>query len=345
MSQNAYKQPLQQLAMMAELTKSRGEVLEELERSSRQTKLKGIVESKAATSALTIASKENYLRGTGELTYIPMVMEVAAKDLEFRPAKDRYQGLVNFYIEVKDASGPVFQKSDRLEMNLKEDSYRRRFAEHYQYLQGASLKPGRYFLHLVVWDEQSGKVGYLDRWIDVPSLGSDEFGASDIILARDIRRIEAPSEDVTIETNDLPAMRTLRNTDLKVPDKLSISRPRGGPYTFGDLDVSPSLTSQYDKADELAYFYQIYNATYDEALGVARLRIEERILKGDQRVVEIVEPRDIQLPIAQRTKGGIDRGNKYSLANLAPGKYELVVRVRDIFSGKTSEKRAAFELK
>ncbi len=345
MSQNAYKQPLQQLAMMAELTKSRGEVLEELERSSRQTKLKGIVESKAATSALTIASKENYLRGTGELTYIPMVMEVAAKDLEFRPAKDRYQGLVNFYIEVKDASGPVFQKSDRLEMNLKEDSYRRRFAENYQYLQGASLKPGRYFLHLVVWDEQSGKVGYLDRWIDVPSLGSDEFGASDIILARDIRRIEAPSEDVTIETNDLPAMRTLRNTDLKVPDKLSISRPRGGPYTFGDLDVSPSLTSQYDKADELAYFYQIYNATYDEALGVARLRIEERILKGDQRVVEIVEPRDIQLPIAQRTKGGIDRGNKYSLANLAPGKYELVVRVRDIFSGKTSEKRAAFELK
>ena len=345
MSQNAFKQPLQQLAMMAELTKSRGEVLEELERSSRQTKLKGIVESKASLSGLTVSSKENYLRGANGLTYIPMVMEVAAKDLEFRPVKDRYQGLVNFYIEVKDANGPVFQKSDRLEMNLREDSYRRRFAENYQYLQGASLKPGRYFLHLVVWDEQSGKVGYSDRWIDVPSLTSDEFGTSDIILARDIRRIEGKPEEVTIETKDLPAMRTLRNTDLKVPDKLSVSRPRGGPYTFGDLDVSPSMTSQYSATDELAYFYQIYNATFDEDLGVARLRIEERILKGNEPAIEIGEPGDIQVPIVQKSKGGIDRGNRLPLTNLAPGKYELVVRVRDIFSAKTSEKRVTFEVK
>lgn len=345
MAQNAYKQPLQQLQLMAELTKSRGEVLEELERSSRQRKLKGIVESKASVSALSISSKENYLRGTGGLTYIPMVLEVAAKDLEFRPDKDRYQGLVNFYIEVKDADGTVFQKSDRLEMSLKEDSYRRRVAENYQYLQGASLKPGRYFLHLVVWDELSGKVGYTDRWIDVPSLASDEFGASDIILARDIRRVEAKLEEVTIATKDLPAMKTLRNTDLKVPDKLSMSPPRGGPYTFGDLDVNPSLTSQYSGADGLAYFYQIYNVTYDEALGVARLRIEERILKSGQAVVEIGEPGDIQVPIAQKAKGAIDRGNRLGLKDLAPGKYELVVRVRDIFSGKTSEKSATFEVK
>lgn len=345
MAQNAYKQPLQQLQMMAELTRSRGEALEELERSSRQRKLKGIVESKASVSALSISSKENYLRGTGGLTYIPMVLEVAAKDLEFRPDKDRYQGLVNFYIEVKDADGTVFQKSDRLEMSLKEDSFRRRGAENYQYLQGASLKPGRYFLHLVVWDELSGKVGYADRWIDVPSLASDEFGASDIILARDIRRVEAKPEEVTIATKDLPAMKTLRSTDLKVPDKLSMSRPRGGPYTFGDLDVNPSMTSQYSGADGLAYFYQIYNVTYDEALGVARLRIEERILKSGQTVVEIGDPGDIQVPIAQKAKGAIDRGNRLGLKDLAPGKYELVVRVRDIFSGKTSEKSAAFEVK
>ncbi len=167
-AQNTYKQPLQQLQLMAELTKSRGEVMEELERSSRQRKLKGIVESKASVSALTIVSKQCFLGGAEGLTYVPMVLEVPAKDLEFRPEKDRYQGLLNFYIEVKDADGPVFQKSDRLEMNLKEDSYRRRLAEHYQYLQGATLKSGRYFLHLVVWDEISGKVGYLDKWIERP---------------------------------------------------------------------------------------------------------------------------------------------------------------------------------
>lgn len=345
MAQNAYKQPLQQLRLMAELTKSRGEVMEELERSSRLRKLKGIVESKASLSALSFFSRENYLRGADGLTYVPMVLEVAARDLEFRPAKDRYQGLVNFYIEVKDANGPIFQKSDRLEMSLKEESYRRRFTEKYQYLQGASLKPGRYFLHLVVWDELSGNVGYADRWIDVPDLASGDFGASAIILARDIRRVEAKPQGVVIDTKDLPAMQTLRGTDLKVPDKLNIAWPRGGPYTFGDLDVNPSTMSQYSGSDDLAYFYQIYNATFDEALGVARLRIEERIFKGNEPAAEIGDPGDIQVPIARRSEGGINRGNRFRLAGLAPGKYELVVRVRDVFSGKTAEMRAPFELK
>jgi len=345
MSQKAYQRPLQQLQMMAELTKSRGEVLEELERSSRQRKLKGIVESKASLSGLALSSKESYLRGADGLTYVPMVLEVAAKDLEFRPAKDRFQGLVNFYIEVKDANGPIFQKSDRLEMNLKEDSYRRRLTENYQYLQGASLKPGRYFLHLVVWDELSGNVGYADRWIDVPSLASGDFGASEIILARDIRRVETKPAEILIETKDLPAMQTLRGTDLKVPDKLNMARPRGGPYTFGDLDVNPATTSVYSRSDELAYFYQIYSATFDEDLGVARLRVEEKILKGNETVAEIGEPGDVQVPIARRSEGPINRGNRFRLADLAPGRYELLVRVRDVFSGKTSEKRTHFELK
>ena len=343
-SQEAFKQPLQQLQLMAELTKSRGEVLEELERSSRQRRLKGIVESKASVSALAVVSKQSFLLGSNGMTYVPMVLEVPGKDVEFRPVKDRFEGLVNFYIEVKDADGPVFQKSDRLEMNLGVDSYRRRVAENYQYLQGASLKPGRYFLHLVVWDEMSGKVGYSDRWIDVPDMASGEFVASDIILARDIRRLEEKTPDLKIDTKDLPAMEALRTTDLKVPDKMSV-RPRGGPYTFGDLDVNPATTSVYAKGEELAYFYQIYNATFDEALGVARLRIEERIIKGDKTAAEIADSGDFQVPIARKTEQGINRGNRFRLPDLPPGKYELVVRVRDIFSGKTTEKRTGFEVK
>ena len=343
-AQNAYKQPLQQLQLMAELTKSRGEVLEELERSSRQRKLKGIVESKASVSALAVVSKQSFLLGSKGMTYVPMVLEVPAKEVEFRPVKDRYQGLVNFYIEVKDADGPVFQKSDRLEMNLKEESYRRRMGENYQYLQAASLKPGRYFLHLVVWDELSGKVGYSDRWIDVPDLSSGEFGASEIILARDIRKAADKAPDLKIDTKDLPAMRTLRSTDLKVPDKLSV-KTRVGPYTFGDLEIAPATAAVYSPGAELAYFYQIYNATFDEALGVARLRIEERLVRAGKSVLEIADSGDFQVPLALRTEQGINRGNRIVLPDLVTGTYELVVRVRDIFSGKTSEEKVRFEVK
>ena len=344
-SANAYKQPLQQLQMMAELTKSRGEVLEELERSGRQRKLKGIVESKSSVSSLAVVSKESYLAGPGGLTFVPIVLEVPAREVEFRPVKDRYQGLVNFYIEVKDANGPVFQKSDRLEMNLKEDSFRRRMTESYQYLQGANLRAGRYFLHLVIWDELSGKVGYSDRWIDVPEFPAGELATSDIILAREIRRIEAKTDEVAVDTKDLPAMRTLRTTDLKVPDKIAMSRPRGGPFTFGDLDISPATGSVLEKGDELFYFYQVYNAAFDDALGVARLRIEERILKDGASVAEIVPGSDVQVPIAQRTERGINRGNRFRVPDLPPGHYRLAVKVRDIFTGKTTEKSVALQVK
>jgi hypothetical protein len=191
----------------------------------------------------------------------------------------------------------------------------------------------------------SGNVGYADRWIDVPDLASGDFGVSAIILARDIRRVETNPQGVVIDTKDLPAMQTLRGMALKVPDKLNMAGPPRGPYIFGDLDVKPSTMSQYSGSNDLAYFYQIYNATFDEALGVARLRIEERILKGNEPAAEIGDPGDIQVPIARRSEGGINRGNRFRLAGLAPGKYELVVRVRDVFSGKTAEMSPPFELK
>ena len=289
-------------------------------------------------SALSISSKENYLRGTGGLTYIPMVLEVAAKDLEFRPDKDRYQGLVNFYIEVKDADGTVFQKSDRLEMSLKEDSFRRRGAENYQYLQGASLKPGRYFLHLVVWDELSGKVGYADRWIDVPDIASESSAPATSSWPGTSGGSGRRPERSRSTTKDLPAMKTLRTTDLKVPDKMSMSRPRGGPYTFGDLDVNPAMTSQYSGADGLAYFYQIYNVTLMRPLAWPDFGSRNGSSSQARPSSRSADSGDFQVPIARKPKGAIDRGNRFRLPDLAPGKYELVVRVRDIFSGKTSEK-------
>ena len=336
---------LEQLQLMAELTKSRGEVMEELERTDRLRKLKGFVESKTSLSGLTFYSKENYLVGIEGLTYVPMSLEVAAKDLGFKHVDDRYLGMVNFYIEVKDEKGTVYQSSDRLEMNLKEESYQRRFTDFYQYKQSMSLKPGKYFLHLVVWDENSGNVGYADRWIDVPDFPSKDFAVSDIILARSIQRVENKQQEVVMESKNIPALKALEKTNLKVPEKISMVNQRGGPFTFGSLHINPNTLADYDKDSDLAFFYQIYNPTFDEALGMAKVRIENQIWKGNELVAAINQPQESQIPIAQKATGALNGGGKYSLANLAPGNYTLVAVVKDIFSGKTVEKRVDFKIK
>ena len=336
--------PLEQLTLLAELSKSRGEVLEDLERSTRLRKLRGIVEAKASLNQLTFVAKENYLLGTGSLTYIPISIEVAAKDLGFNKVEDRYRGMVNFYIEVKNEKGTVFQTSDRLEMNLKKETYERRLSDYYQYKNSLSLSPGPYFLHVVVWDEFNGNVGYTDRKIEVPGFSDKEFSLSGIILARDIRVVEPKKEEVVVERKDISALESLEKTEIKVPEKIKLEKIEVGPFTFGNLEINPNALGEYTKDSELVFFYQIYNPTFNEAERMARLLIEHEIWRAGKLITIIDQPQEAQIPIEQKT-AGLNSGARFVLAEFTPGKYTLVVRVKDIFSGKTIENKIDFQLK
>jgi len=336
--------PLEQLQLMAELTKSRGEVLEELERSTRLRKLKGIVESKESLAQLTFFAKENFFRGEGKLTYIPISIEVAAKDLGFKKVKDRYKGMVNFYIEVKDKRDTVYQASDRLEMNLREATYNRRFTDYYQYKHSLSLKPGEYYIHLVVWDEFNGNVGYFDRKIVVPQFKDDEFELSEVILARNIQVIQPQQEKIIVKSEDSQALKALEGTGLKVPDKINISQSQADPFGFGNLVINPNTLAEYPKNSELVFFYQIYNPTFNEEQKIARLLIEHQILKNNKLVAVIDRPQEVRIPLEQKVRG-LNSGARFNLSEFSAGRYSLLVRVKDIFSDKSIEKKVDFRVK
>ncbi len=338
--------PLEQLSLMAELTKSRGEVLEELERSARIRKLKGIVETKESLAQITFVASESFLLGERDLTYIPISIEVAAKDLGFEKVKDRYKGLVNFYIEVKDNKSTVYQASDRLEMNLKEETYRRRFTDYYQYTHSLSLKPGEYFIHLVVWDEYNANVGYIDREMNVPQFTNKELSLSEVMLAREIRVIEPEDkeEKIVLESKKMSALKDLEGTGLKIPEKIEIKQEKASPFVFGNLVINPNTLSEYPKEGELVFFYQIYNPTFDSAQKMAKLLIEHQILRDKKLIAIINQPQEVQIPIEQKGPG-LNSGATYRLSNLSSGKYTVLIRVKDIFSGKIIEKTADFRVR
>jgi GWxTD domain-containing protein len=339
-----FEQPLQQLALLAELTKSRGEVLEELERSDRLRKLKGVVETKESMSSLSFYSNEDYFMGSGGLTYIPVSIEVAAKDLGFNKVEDKYNGRVSFFIEIKDEKTTLYQGSDKLEMNLREETYKRRLTDYYQYVQSLSLKPGEYFVHIVVWDEVNGNVGYVDKKITVPSFGEKEFGLSEVVLARDIKVLQPQEEKVIIDSKDLPALKSLEAKGMKVPEKIQLTQEQKGPFVFGNLEINPNTLAEYTRNNELIFFYQIYNLTFDEAQNMAKLLIEHQVWQGDKFITTIDRPQEAQIPVSQKTPG-LNSGAKYNLSAFEPGRYTLLVRVKDIFSGKTLEKRVDFRVK
>jgi len=344
MDQRMTMNPLEQLSLMAELTKSRGEVLEELERTTRLRKLKGIVDAKASLVQLSFIAKENFLMGDKDLTYVPISMEVVARDLGFKKIKDRYRGIVNFYIEVKDKKGVVYQASDRLEMKLIEETYQRRFTDSYQYKHGLKLRPGEYFVHLVVWDEFNNNVGYMDRKIEVPNFSKKEFGISGVILARDIRVIEIKEDETVLESKDFPALKALKGTELKIPEKVVIKQKQGGPFTFGNLEINPNTFSEYKTNDSLVFFYQVYNPTYDDAQKMAKLLIEHQVWRNEKLFAVIGQPQEIHIPVEQKVEA-LNSVEKYSLSRFYPGKYTLLIRVKDIFSGKIVEKKVNFRMR
>jgi GWxTD domain-containing protein len=336
--------PLEQLTMLADLSKSRGEVLEEMERSDRLRKLQGYVNANESLAALPFIDQESFFKGAQNTTSIPLTIEVAGKDVLFQEAGDRYRGLINFYIEVKDQSQTVYQISDRLEMNLKEGTYKRRPADTYQYKHRLELQPGDYFFHLVVWDELSSNVGYKDKRITVPAFPEEGLCLSDVIMAKSVRVVEIPKESVVVESKDIPALQALEKGSLKVPDKLEITRRQGDPFTFGNLEIGPNPAAVYRPDEELVFFYQIYNPAFDPAQNKAGLLIEHQIWKGDKMIASIDGPQETSIPAEQKSSF-INSGARYTLSAFEAGQYTLVITVKDVVSGRAGEKRVEFTVR
>ncbi|MBN1224883.1 MAG: GWxTD domain-containing protein, partial [Candidatus Aminicenantes bacterium] len=331
---------LEQLQIMTELTKSRGEVFEEMERSARLRKLKGIVDTRESLYEMPFVMNETFLYGDNKKMTLPISVEIAGKDVAFAKEEDRYNGAVNFHVEVRDGENTVYQSSERLVMSLLEQTFQNRFSDFYQYKHRLSLAPGKYSLHIVVWDEYDNKVGHLDKAITVPEISDNVFSLSDIILARGIRVVEE-EKPVTVNSKDIQALEKLSKSGLKVPETVAIEQKKEEPFTFGNLEINPNTRAEYSTDQELVFFYQIYAPTFSVAENMAKLQIVHQIEKNGIVLETIDEPQEAHLPGSQKS-AFLNSGARYDLKDFVPGTYTVVARVTDIVSGKTIEKRADF---
>lgn len=334
---------IEQLMMMTELTKSRGEVFEEMERSSRLRKLRGVVDSRESLYQMPFVMDESFLSGENNLVKVPISLEIAGKDVAFRKEGDRYNGVVNFHIEVKDSEDTVYQSSERLEMNLTEQTFQQRMGNTYQYKHRVTIAPGEYWLHVVVWDEFDNKVGHVDKRLLVPEISRDKFGLSDIILARSLRVVQQ-EKPKTVDAKDIQALETLAESGLKVPDKVAIQKKKEAPFTFGNIVIEPNTTTEYAKNQELVFFYQIYGLKFDADEKKSKMRVVHQIEKNGVVVATIEKPQVVHL-LESHKNAVVDGGARYKLTDLEPGTYSVAALVTDLVAGITLEKRINFELK
>lgn len=173
------------------------------------------------------------------------------------------------------------------------------------YQKALSLPPGRYRVDLLVRDMESGAASQQHVGFEVPKFGSN-LTSSSLVLA-----------SVLEQVNDVPLSRQ---------------------FVIGDKKVIPNLSATYRRGAPVGVYMQIYNAGIDQTTLRPAVEVEYALLKDGREVGKQIED----------WRGNRDSGPRLTVARLidtarlAPGDYEVTIRIRDRVSGQTLAPTAKF---
>lgn len=169
------------------------------------------------------------------------------------------------------------------------------------YQKAIALQPGTYRVDVVVRDVKSGKTGVVHKGFSVPRYDSEKLSTSTLILAT--RLYETTEKDI------------------------------GASFVIGDKKVIPNLSSTYKKGQEVGVYLQVYNAGIDQTTLRPSVDVEYVLMKDGKEIMRQPE----------NWEGLSDAGQRLTLARLlptaqlAPGNYEIKIKIQDKVSSQTIE--------
>ena len=176
------------------------------------------------------------------------------------------------------------------------------------YARAFILEPGRYKVDVILRDVQSGATGVRRVGFEVPKFPDDRLSASSVILATKLEKIE--------------------------------SGAAVGQFVIGTTKVIPNISRVFRRNDPIGVYLQVYNAAIDQTTLRPAADAEYVLLKGGKELSKQVEDwREIN-----------DAGRRLTLTrlidsrSLAPGEYEIQVRIRDHVTGQTIAPSATFTI-
>lgn len=166
------------------------------------------------------------------------------------------------------------------------------------YQKAVPLAPGTYKVDVIVRDVTSGATGIRHVGFTVPKYDPQKLSTSTLVLATKL-------EDVS-------------------------NQPAVGQFIIGQTKVIPNVAGIYRRGAPVGVYLQVYNAGIDQTTLRPSVDVEYALLKGGKELGKSVED----------WRGASDAGQRLTLARLidtrqlAPGEYELQIRIRDHVSGQ-----------
>jgi GWxTD domain-containing protein len=251
--------------------------------------------------------RADYFKLSDSRVLTAFTVQTENKDLVFKDSGGLQTARLNIFgkiVTVTDRRVGSFEDSVTTSATVAElsDAKERRSA----YSKAVVLEPGRYRADVIVRDVVSGATGVRQFAFQVPKYEDGKLATSSMILAAKLENMEG--------------------------------RLAAGPFVIGQTKVIPNMTGLYRRGQPVGVYLQLYNAGIDQTTLRPSVDVEYALLKDGKELGQQLED----------WRGITDSGQRLTLARLldteglAPGEYEVVIRIKDRVSGQALTQAAKF---
>ena len=259
-----------------------------------------------ARDILPFSVRTDFMRISGESVVTSFTMQFDHTDLAFKNVGGIYSSAVNIYARLSALGNrrPGSFEDTVQTARYTEDQMPVAQSQRSIYQKPVVLPPGRYKIDVVARDIVSGKTGILHHSFEVPRYQEKQLATSSLILASSIE---------ALDNRTIPS----------------------GMFVMGRYKVKPYVSGVYKPGQNLAIFFQVYDAEMDQATLQPALKVEYSVMKGGQQILHLVEdgknPSDgvIDLKGQQLT---VARRIPITDAIAQPGTYTVTAKVTDLVS-------------
>ena len=246
---------------------------------------------------------------------VPLAIELPPTAVKFERKGDKRSMQLEVLGVLKAGSDRIVSRlGGNFDVNLNADDYDKIASNNIFYRQDLQLTSGQYTVELMVRDKQSGKIAARREQFVLPETES-EFTVTPVVLSH---YVEAASQ--------------LPPNPADVPDV----------FVYGKQVIRPSAARQFKNTDNLIMFLNVYNAANSPDTGKPLVRVTVRLMKDGQPATKFFD--FVLTDIQERPVPHLTFAEYLRLTNLAPGRYQATIEVKDMVTRKSSKQEAAFDI-
>lgn len=261
--------------------------------------------------------RTDYVKVTNDTVLVPVTLQIRNQDITFNTKEGVSTGTVNILGQVSNINHRVVQTfEDTVNVQVPSEFLARTQAQRNLYWKALPLRPGMYKVDIVIKDVNNpDHVGTWKRSVNVPKYDDDHLSASSLILASSMTRV--PSKEIG-----------------------------AGSFVIGNTKVMPSVTTgpgvpaTFKKSTNLNFWMQVYNLGIDDKSKQNNAEIQYQVtnLDTNKQVLDTTESTTKTNPNADQ----VTLEKSLPLGSLAPGKYQLAIKVNDGISKQQISQTANF---